>query len=154
MKAFIRSRVGRMPEGVYPRALKAEAEVVDGDIGDLLYDLAIHRYVLQRVVDALWDLEEIPEKDQAHQMFYEILREYGFRAHAARNIYNTAIALVKSVKNNEGSKPVIKKLFTRLDHQDAEVDLSNRTVRIILRDKWYTPLESNIGMDILRDLKV
>jgi len=33
MKAFIRSRVGRMPEGVYPRTLKAEAEVVDGDIG-------------------------------------------------------------------------------------------------------------------------
>jgi len=49
MKAFIRSRVGRMPEGAYHRALKAEAEVLDGDIGDLLYDLAIHRYVLQRL---------------------------------------------------------------------------------------------------------
>jgi len=113
MKAFIRSRAERMPEGVYHRTLKAEAEVIDGDVGNLLYDLAIHRYILQRVVDALWDLEEIPEKDQAHQMFYGMLRVYGFRAHAARNIYNTAIALVKSVKSNEGSKPTIKKLSTR-----------------------------------------
>jgi len=118
--------------------LKAEAEVVDGDIGDLLYDLAIHRYVLQRVVDALWDLGEIPKKDQAHQMFYGMLRVYGFRAHVVRNIYNTAIALVKSVKSNEGSKPAVKKLSARLDYQDAEVDLSNRTVKIILRDKQYT----------------
>jgi len=138
MKAFIHPRAGWMPEGVYHRTLKAEAEVVDGDIGDLLHDLAIHRYVLQKVIDALWDLEEIPKKDQAHQMFYGMLREYGFRAHAARNIYNTAIALVKSTKNNGGSKPAVKKLFTRLDHQDAKVDLDSRTVRVILRDKQYT----------------
>jgi len=71
-------------------------------------------------------------------MFYEMLRVYGFRAHVARNIYNTAIALVKSVKNNEGSKPTVKKLSARLDHQDAEVNLSNRTVKTILRDKQYT----------------
>jgi len=138
MKAFIRSRVGRMPEGVYPRALKAEAEVVDGDIGSLLWDLVIYRYVLQRVVDALWELDVVPEKSQAHQMLYEMLRVYGFRAHVVRNIYNTAIALVKSVKSNEGSKPIVKKLFTRLDHQYAEVNLSNKTIKIILRDKQYT----------------
>jgi len=53
VKASIRSRVERMPEGVYHRALKAVAEVVEGDIGDLLWDLMTYRYVLQRVVDAL-----------------------------------------------------------------------------------------------------
>jgi len=127
-----------MPEGVYHRALKAVAEVVEGDIADLIWDLVFYRYVLQRVIDTLWDLDVVPEKSQAHQMFYGMLRGYGFRAHVARNIYSTAIALVESAKDNRGSKPVVRRLSARLDHQDAKVDLSNRTVRIILRDKWYT----------------
>jgi len=138
MKAFIRPRVGRMPEGAYRRALKAEAEVVDGDIGDLLWDLVVYRHALQIVVDALWDLDAIPKRAQAHQMFYGMLREYGFRAHVARNIYSSAIALVESAKANGGSKPVIKMLSARLDYQDARVDLSSRTVRIIIRDRLYT----------------
>jgi len=57
----------------------------------LLWDLEVYRYALQRVVDALWDLGAAPKKSQAHQMFYEMFREYGFRAHVARNIYNIAI---------------------------------------------------------------
>jgi len=91
MKAFIRSLAGRMPEGAYRRALKAEAEIIEGDIGDLLWYLAVYIYALQRVVDALWDLDAVPKKSQAYQMFYEMFREYGFRAHVARNIYNIAI---------------------------------------------------------------
>jgi len=138
MKAFIRLRSGRMPEGAYRRALKAEAEVVEGDIRDLLWDLVVYRYALQRVIDAVWDLNAIPKKSQAHQMFYGILRKYGFRAHVARNIYSTAIALVESAKGNGGSKPVVRRLSARLDHQDARVDLSSRTIRIILRGRWYT----------------
>jgi len=127
-----------MPEGAYHRTLKAEAEVVKEDIGDLLWDLVVYRYALQRVVDALWDLDAIPKKAQAHQMFYGMLRGYGFRAHVARNIYSTAIALVESVKSNGSSKPVIRRLSARLDHQDARVNLGSRTVKIILRDRWYT----------------
>jgi len=138
MKASIRRIARRMPEGAYHRTLKAEAEVVEGDTGGLLWDLAVYRYALQRVVDALWDLDAIPKRDQAHQMFYGMLRSYGFRAHVARNIYSTAIALVESAKGNGGSKPVIKRLSARLDYQDARVDLSNRTVRIVIRDRWYT----------------
>jgi len=42
-----------MPEGAYHRTLKAEAEIVEGDLEDLLWDLVVYRYVLQRVVDAL-----------------------------------------------------------------------------------------------------
>jgi len=71
-------------------------------------------------------------------MFYNMLRSYGFRAHVARNIYNTAIALVESAKSNRGSKPIVKKLTARLDHQDARVDLGSRIVRIIIRGRWYT----------------
>jgi len=115
MKAYIRRSVRWMPEGVYRRALKAEAEVTEGDIGDLLWDLAVYRHALQRVVDALWDLDTSPKKSQAHQMFYGMLREYGFRAHVARNIYSIAIALVESAKANGGSKPVVKKHTARLD---------------------------------------
>jgi len=138
MKAFIHRSARWMPEGVYRRALKAEAEIVEGDLRELLWDLAIHRYALQRVIDALWDLGTIPKKSHAHQLFYDMLRSYGFRAHVARNIYSTAIALVKSAKSNGGSKPLVKKLSARLDYQDARVDLSSRIVRVILRDRWYT----------------
>jgi len=98
----------------------------------------VYRRVLQRIIDALWDLDAVPEKSQAHQMFYGILMEYGFRAHIARNMYNASIALVESARDNMGSKPIIRKLPTRLDHQDAKVGLGNRTVRIIIREKQYT----------------
>jgi len=85
----------------------------------------------------LWDLGAVPEKSQVHQMFYDMLRGYGFRAHVARNIYSIAIGLVESAKGSGGSKPVVRRLSARLDHQDAKVDLINRTVRIVLRDRWY-----------------
>jgi len=98
MKGFIRLVNERIPEEVYHRALKAVAEVVEGSINDLLWDLAIYRYVMQMVVDALWDLDKVPSKAQTHQMFYQMLRSYGFRAHVARNIYSNALALVKAVR--------------------------------------------------------
>jgi len=137
MKAFIHRSDRWMPEGVYHKALKAEAVVVEGDVRELLWDLVVYKHVLQKVVDALWDLDTIPRKSQAHKMLYPMLREYGFRAHVVRNIYNTAISLVKSARINNGSKPIIKRFSARLDYQDAEVDLSNNVVKIIIRDEWY-----------------
>jgi len=127
-----------MPEGAHHRALKAEAEVIKGDLSDLLWDLNIYRHALQRAVDALWDLDKTLKKSQAHQLLYPLLKGYGFRAHIARNTYSTALALVKSAKQNMGSKPTVKRLSARLDYQDARVDISNNTVKIIIRDKWYT----------------
>jgi len=127
-----------MPEGTYHKALKAKAEVIEGNINDLLWDLAIYKYALQRCIDALWELDRIPKKSQAHQLFYSVLRSYGFRAHVARNIYSIALALVKSAKENGGRKPVIKKMCARLDYQDGRVDLGNEVVRVILRNKWYS----------------
>ena len=137
MKACI-SLIREMPEGVYYKALKTKAKVIEGNVNDLLWDLAIHRHALQKVINALWELDKLPKMSQAHQLFYLMLRSYGFRAHVARNICKTALALVKSTRENKGSKPLIRKMSTRLDYQDARVDIDNGVVKIILRDKWYT----------------
>jgi len=117
--------------------LKAEAQVVEGDLNDLLWDLAVHRHALQRVVDALWELDKLPNKSQAHQMFYAMLRSYGLRAHVAKNVYEQALALVKASRENGGSRPTIRKLSARLDYQDAKVDVKQSLVEVTLRDKRY-----------------
>jgi putative transposase len=138
MRGFIRQSSWWIPEGAYHRALKAEAEVVEGGLNNLLWDLVLHRHVMQWVVDALWDLDKIPNKAQTHQLFYSVLRGYGFRAHVARNIYDYALALVKAVKKSNGSKPILRRLSARLDYQDARVELNKGIVKVILRGKWYT----------------
>ena len=137
MRASIRL-ARRIPEGTHYKALKAEVEVVEGSINDLLWDLAIHRHAMRKVVDALWELDKLPKRSQLHQLFYPMLRQYGFRAHVARNIYDNALAIVKSAKSNNGSKPKIRRLSARLDYQDARVELERGTVKVILRDRWYT----------------
>jgi putative transposase len=138
MRGSIRLVDGRIPEEAYHRALKAEAEVIEGSISDLLWDLLLYRHAMQRVVDALWDLGRVPSRSQAHQMFYNVLRGYDFRAHVARNIYEYALALVKAVKKNNGNKPILRKLSARLDYQDARIELDKGIVRIVLRNQWYT----------------
>ena len=138
MKGSIRFVDERIPEETYRRALKAVAEVVEGSINDLLWDLLLYRYAMQRVVDALWDLDKVPSKAQAHKMFYQMLRSYGFRAHVARNIYEYTLALVKAARESNGGKPTLRKFSARLDYQDARVELDKGIIRIILRDKWYT----------------
>jgi len=37
----------------------------------------------------------------------------------------------------EGLNLVIRRLSARLDYQDAKIDLDSRTIRIILRNRWY-----------------
>jgi putative transposase len=138
MRGFIRQSARRIPEGVYHRALKAEAEVIEGNLNNQLWDLLLYRCAMQIVVDALWDLDRVPNRSQAHQMFYSILRSYGFRAHVARNIYDYALALVRAVKENNGGKPTLRKLSARLDYYDTRVKLDKGLVRVIIRDKWYT----------------
>jgi len=136
-EGVVRQGSRRIPEGAYHRALKAEAEVVEGGLNNLLWDLVLHRHAMQRIVDALWDLDRVPNRSQMHQLFYQLLRSYGFRAHVARNIYDYALALVKATKSNNGSRPVLRRLSARLDYQDAKVELDKGIVKVILRDKWY-----------------
>lgn len=127
------------PEGTYYTALKAEAEVVEGRLNDLLFDVYLFSYALQRVIDSMWELERPLSRGEAHDLYYDLLRSYyGFRAHVARNIYNIAYALVKTARTNNGSKPTVKSVFARLDRYDARVDLTSMVVRVNLRGKWYT----------------
>jgi len=138
MKAYITHSTRVMPEGTYHRALKAEAEVVEGELNDLLWDLNLYRYALQRAVNALWELDKVSKKSQVHQLLYPVLKSYRFRAHVVRNIYSAALALVKSARQSRSAKPTVKRLSARLDYQDARVDVDNHVVKVALRDKWYT----------------
>jgi len=70
-------------------------------------------------------------------MFYKMLREQGFRAHQAKQIYKYALALVKAVKKNSGSKPILRKLSARIDQYDAKIDLENQLVVLKLRSKEF-----------------
>ncbi len=127
-----------LPEGRYSITLKAKVILVGGNLNDLLWDMFVYRYVLQKVVDALWELDKLPTLNQCHQMFYKTLREcYGFRAHVAKQLYRYALALVKATKSNGGSKPIIKKMSVRLDRYDARIDLENMVVEIVIREKRY-----------------
>jgi len=70
-------------------------------------------------------------------MFYKILREQEFRAHQAKQIYKYALGIVKSARENNGRKPVLRKLSARLDKYDAVVDLENQLVIAKLRGRVF-----------------
>jgi len=72
-----------------------------------------------------------------HQMFYRILRKQGFCAHQSKQIYKYALAIVRSARENNGKKPVLKKLSARLDKYDAGVDLENQLVIVKMRNKVF-----------------
>jgi len=121
------------------KTLKAEAEVVEGSLDGLLLDLALYRYTTQRIIDILWVMGGAAlDRKSVHKQFYRVIRSYGFRAHVARNMYKTAVALVKSARSSGGSKPELEKLSARLDTQDAKVDLEAGLVEVALRGDWYT----------------
>mgnify|MGYP000489323227 CR=1 FL=1 len=115
--------------------LKARGVLIEGSINELREELYLTRRAIQHIVDALWELDKLPSINQVHQMFYKVLREQGFRAHQAKQIYKYALSLVKSAKNNGGSRPVLRKLSARLDRYDANVDIEKQIVIIKLRNK-------------------
>ncbi len=125
------------PRGEKSLALKARAILVDGDLHELFAELWLARREIQRVIDALWELDKLPTLNQAHQMFYKTLRGKGFRAHQAKQMYKYALALVKAAKKNGGKKPVLKTLSVRLDRYDASIDFGSWTVTVKLRDKVF-----------------
>ena len=126
-----------VPRGEYMLTLKARGVLVEGSPAELREELYLTHKAVQFVVDALWELDEMPKISQAHQMFYKILREQGFKAHQAKQIYKSALALVKAVKKNGGVKPVLRKLSARIDKYDARVNLESQVVIVKLRNKEF-----------------
>ena len=95
------------------------------------------RKTVQYIIDCLWELDKLPSINQLHQMFYRMLRERGFRAHQAKQIYKYALSIVKSAKENNRKKPVLRKLSARLDKYDARVELENQLVVAKLRNRVF-----------------
>jgi len=138
MNPFIPSNEGMGEK--YRLALRAEAETKDRE--ELLWELVEYRYNLQKMVNELWGLKELPGKSQLHAMFYERLtKERGYRAHLARNMYKKAGKIVEqAIKNEAKHKPILKRLTAEFDTQDARVELKRGEVRVIFKSKgkWFT----------------
>ena len=117
--------------------LKARGVLVENSLEELREELYLTRKAVQYIIDCLWELDRLPTLNQAHQMFYKLLREQGFRAHQCKQIYKYALSLVKSTRKNGGGKPLLKKLSARLDKYDAKVDLGNQVVIVKLRNKTF-----------------
>ncbi len=103
----------------------------------LLSFLRAYRNWTQYVVNEVWNHDHIPSMKKLHYRFYKILRKQGFRAHHCHKIERRAREVVKATKKNNGSKPVLRKLTARLDHQDYKLDLDMKTLRIaVLNNEW------------------
>lgn len=70
-----------VPRGEKMLALKTRGELVKGSPNELREELYMTKRAIQYVVDAFWELDELPTLNQVHQMFYKTLRKQGFRAH-------------------------------------------------------------------------
>ncbi len=117
--------------------LKARGILIKGSLEELREELYHTRKATQYIIDCLWELDKLPSINQLHQIFYKMLRKQGFRAHQSKQIYKYARALVKSARENNGKKPVLKKLTVRLDKYDAKIDLENQIIVVKLRDKEF-----------------
>ncbi len=126
-----------VPRGECMLTLKAQGVLVEGSLEELREELYLIRRATQHVIDCLWELDKLPSINQAHQMFYKILREQGFRAHQCKQIYKHALGIVKSAKENGGKKPALRKLSARLDKYDTKVDLENQVVLVKFRNKVF-----------------
>ncbi|MEM4694919.1 MAG: transposase, partial [Ignisphaera sp.] len=113
--------------------MKALPEGSD-DYDALIEFLKLYRDAVQLVVNKLWNLDRLPSISTLHKMFYGELRKHGFRAHHVKQIYIYAKAVVKSSKQNNGRKPVLRKLSARIDRYDYRLNLENRTLILKLHE--------------------
>ncbi len=89
------------------------------------------------MVNEIWRLNHVPSFKELHHRFYKILRKQGFRAHHCHKIERRAREVVKAVKKNNGSKPVLRKLTARLDKWDHRLDVNNRILNMaVLNNEW------------------
>jgi putative transposase len=132
---------------------RVEAVTPEGDEGLLVEFLKAYRDAVQLVVNEIWNLDRIPSNKTLHRIFYSRLRELGFRAHHVSEIYKRAREVVEVTKKNNGSRPVLKKLTTRIHSLDYKIDFNTKTLRIAvlqdrwveLRLKWYGYLDKYLG---------
>lgn len=137
MRGLTTHGVWVVPRGDRILTLKAQGVLIEGSLNELREELYLTRRATQYIIDCLWELDKLPSINQAHQMFYKILRKQGFRAHQSKQIYKYALAIVKSARENNGRKPFLKKLSARLDKYDARVDLENQLVIIKPRNRVF-----------------
>ena len=126
-----------VPRGDKILTLKAQGVLVEDSLNELREELFLTRRATQHIIDCLWEFDKLPTINLMHQMFYNILRKQGFRAHQCKQIYKYALSVVKSAKSTDGKKPVLKKLTIRLDKYDANVDLKNQIVVAKLRNRVF-----------------
>ena len=119
-----------------------------GSLHALIQFLKAYRDWTQYVIDQIWELDHTPSMKELHYRFYRVLREQGFRAHHCHKIERRAREVVKAVKKNRGSRPVLKKLTARLDQWDYRLDVENRVLKVVvlnsewveLKLRWYSYL--------------
>ena len=103
----------------------------------LIQFLKAYRDWAQYVIDQIWELDHIPSMKELHHRFYRLLRKQGFRAHHCHKIERRAREVVKAVKKNHGSRPILKKLTARLDQWDYRLNLNSKSIRIAtLNGEW------------------
>jgi len=116
---------------------EVEAVTPEGDEGLLVEFLKTYRESVQLVIDEIWGLNEAPSWTELHNMFYSRLIGMGFRARHVSEIYKRAKEVVESTRENNGSKPVLRKLTARIHTLDYKIDLNTKTIKIaVLYDKW------------------
>jgi len=103
--------------------------------------LRAYRDWTQYVIDQIWNDKKLPSMRELHYKFYKILRKQGFRAHHCHKIERRAKEVVKAVKKNNGSKPVLRRLTARLDQWDYRLDEENKTLRIAVLDNKRVKLK-------------
>jgi putative transposase len=117
--------------------VRVEAVAPEGGERLLLEFLRAYRSAIQLIVDEIWGLKKAPSVKKLHEMFYSKLRELGFRAHHASEIYKRAREIVGATKENGGSKPVLKKLTARISTYDYKVDFKAGALRVaVLNNRW------------------
>ena len=103
----------------------------------LIKFLKAYRDWTQYVVNEIWELDHVPSLKELHHRFYRLLREKGFRAHHCHKIERRAREVVKAVKKNNGSKPVLRKLTARLDYQDYRLNVNSKILEVaVLNNEW------------------
>jgi len=111
------------------RVVETVKAMVSPESGDnLLEFLRAFRDCVQFIIDRIWDEPQVPSLKVLHQRFYDVLRQAGFRAHHAKQIYKVAQAIVKATRSRNGSKPILRKLFVRIDKYDYRLDLERGVV--------------------------